>query len=86
MCKKVIKISEENESIFELATNSLKEITVLLKIDHPCICKGIGINIQEKIDDELTTIAIFTEFLQYDFKKLLEICILKKFIESKNCA
>ena len=48
VCKKVIKEVSE-ESAFKTLQNSIKEIEVLLGIDHPCICAALGYNMQEKL-------------------------------------
>lgn len=41
------EVSEE--SAFKTLQNSIKEIEVLLGIDHPCICAALGYNMQEKL-------------------------------------
>ena len=56
----------------------MKEFEILHLLNHPCICKAIGINIQESVEDEMTTIAIYIEFI--DFK--LRDCLKSGFINN----
>ena len=44
LCKKVIK-HRHDQNAFNDARNAISEFENLSKIDHPCICKAIGINI-----------------------------------------
>ena len=78
MCKKIIKANHEEE-MFNVMKNALKEIEVLLSINHPCICKAIGYNMQEEIpgqteeeEDNKTTIALFFELLPYKIKDVID--------------
>lgn len=49
MCKKVLK-TDENTTTFKDFKNIYKEFEVLYRISHPCICKCIGMNPQEKVE------------------------------------
>ena len=55
----------------------MKEFELFLTINHPCICKIYGIDTSELItnedNDEITTIALFLGYLDFDLKD----CILK---------
>ena len=48
MCMKVIIECKDDEK-FKMLPNSVKEIEVFLKVNHPCICKAIGYNMEEEI-------------------------------------
>ena len=50
MCKKVLKTDDKQVS-FDKFRNSLKEFEALISLDHPCICKAVGVNIQEKVEN-----------------------------------
>ena len=78
MCKKIIKVLSKAESSFKVMQNSIKEFEVLWMLDHPCICRAIGINTSETVNDpnikqEMTTIAIFLEFEEYSITDILNI-------------
>ena len=49
LCKKVLKAEEE--TTFNDVRNIYKEYEVLASMNHPSICKCIGINLQEKLID-----------------------------------
>lgn len=78
MCKKVLKYNKGQTTIKD-AQNALKEFEVLYSITHPCICKAIGINIQEEMEitnddgeqEEIETIALFLEYLDYNLNDIL---------------
>ena len=80
MCKKIFKFDPSSPPDFKNAKNAMKEFEILYKINHPCICKSLFINMQEVIKDanvdeenqEVTTVAIFLEFLEFDLKKLIK--------------
>ena len=56
MCKKIIK--KDKDTTFKSLQNAYKEFEILQFINHPCICKSIGINTQEQYGDEnITTIS-----------------------------
>ena len=78
MCKKILLPEEE---AFEHVQNSLKEFELLLSIDHPCICKTYGLNTAEEIKDEsendITTIALFLEYLDFDLNEFLKKIFMK---------
>lgn len=78
LCKKVLKISDES-SQFTNAKNAMKEFETLYTIKHPCICRAIGINTSEPIneDDQTnTTIALYLEFLSRNLKECIDKNIL----------
>lgn len=78
LCKKVLKIVDETSS-FNNAKNALKEFEVLHAIRHPCICKAIGINTSEPIQneaEELTTISLYLEFLNRSLKDSIDKNVL----------
>lgn len=72
MCKKIL-IPEDQ--LFEHMKNAIKEFDVLKQINHPCICKIFGINTAETVvnneDNEITTIALFLEYLEYYLNSLI---------------
>ena len=86
MCKKILK--DAGDQNFQNMRNSMKEIEVLLRIRHPCVCEAIGCNMQEEVetatmndddddDDDneskaRTTIALFFEFLPYNLRRLID--------------
>lgn len=71
MCKKIIKI--DKDTTFKSLQNAYKEFEILQFINHPCICKSIGINTQEQYGDEnVTTISIFLEYLDFSLKECFE--------------
>lgn len=79
MCKKVLKGSPNDQTNFKNVQNSIKEFEVLYRLNHPCICKVIGINISETIKDsnlkeenEMTTIALFLEFLDFKLDEIIK--------------
>lgn len=81
ICKKVIKYKKGQSSIKD-AQNVLKEFEVLNNLSHPCICKVYGINTQEKLEvfdkgkkKEMTTIALFLEYLEYNLDEVLKMKI-----------
>ena len=77
ICKKVLKYKKDTSNI-EDAKRAMKEFETMHSISHPCICKAIGINIAESIEgekDDLTTIAIFLEFLDYSLDDVLKMKI-----------
>ena len=81
LCKKVIKYKKEQSSIKD-AQNVLKEFQILYNLSHPCICKAYGINMQEKLEvfdkgrkTEMTTIALYLEYLEYSLKEVLNMKI-----------
>ena len=78
MCKKVLKVDPKNPPTMKDVKNIMKEFEILVRINHPCICKALFINTQEVVkdanikDSNNTTIAIFLEFLEIDLKKELK--------------
>lgn len=64
ICKKVIKIKDGKE--FKTARNAVKEFEVMHSLDHPCICKAIGYNTSEKVEEGVTAVAIFMEYLEHN--------------------
>lgn len=76
MCKKILK---ESSSSFNDLKNAIKEFEVLYSLNHPCICRAIGMNTSEKLrdsnideDQDITTVAIFLEYLTYSLKDQLK--------------
>lgn len=74
MCKKIL-IPEDY--IFEHLQNIMKEFEVLVSINHPCICRIFGLNTSEELkkdenNDVCTTVALFLEYLEYNFKDAIE--------------
>lgn len=51
MCKKALK-AEEGKTAFKNVQNIYKEFEVLQRMSHPSICKCIGMNTQEKINNK----------------------------------
>ena len=51
LCKKVLK-AEEGRTTFNDVRNIYKEFEVLAGMNHPSICKCIGLNPQEKLNDD----------------------------------
>ena len=83
MCKKILKIIANNESKFKTLQNAIKEFVILYNLDHECICKAIGINTaglvagsninsNEENEEEVTTVAIFLEFIKYCLSECLK--------------
>ena len=75
MCKKVIYL-DKNEFSFKEMQNAMKEFEILHVMNHPCICQAIGINTSEVIkneesEEEITTIALFLEFIDYKLRDLM---------------
>ncbi|KAK8836584.1 hypothetical protein M9Y10_037518 [Tritrichomonas musculus] len=76
MCKKVIKV-EEGKTTFKDLQNAMKEFEVLFNINHPCICHAIGVNTCEVLErdeetgNEITTIALFLEFIENSLTECL---------------
>ena len=63
ICRKELKLNEQIQ--FRDRKNFLKEIDILCGINHPCICKYIGANLEEKVDDSgITTHSLFYEYLE----------------------
>lgn len=63
ICRKELKLNEQIQ--FRDRKNLLKEIDILCGINHPCICKYIGANLEEKVDDSgITTHSLFYEYLE----------------------
>ena len=102
LCKKVLKV--ENAS-FKDMQNAVKEFEILHNLRHPCLCYAIAINTSEvycdenETDDEITTVAIFLEFIDFTFKDCLsnnmlnntlktrivvEICHAMRYLHSKG--
>ena len=50
MCKKVVK-NVEDEEAFSKLRNSLREFGALTSISHPSICRAIGMNTSEKVEE-----------------------------------
>ena len=74
LCKKVIKY-KNGEATFKDAQRALSEFEVMHHMTHPCICKAFFINPSEPVDEsneEITTISIFLEYLDYSLGELLK--------------
>lgn len=79
MCKKILKYKGDQSEIKD-AQNALKEFQILHEIDHPNICKAIGMNMSDMIEiikngkkEKVTTIALFLEYNQYRLDEILKI-------------
>ena len=79
MCKKVLKYKSDQSEI-KNTQNALKEFQILHEIDHPNICKAIGLNTSEMIEifkngkkEKVPTIALFFEYNQYRLDEILKI-------------
>ena len=89
MCKKVVKEVESGQA-FKKLQDSMKEFTALASIDHPSICKAVGMNLQEKItdlngdeDNDKTTIALFLEYLPFKLKDIIKSDIMNNTLKVK---
>lgn len=84
MCKKIVSQVNDEEK-FRKLQNAMKEFETLVRMNHPCICRVIGYNLQEKLfqdindSDEKTTVAIFIEYLPF---KLQEYVTNKKIMNN----
>ena len=79
MCKVVIKLNSDS-SKYKLFTYAMNEFQIMQILSHPCICKTINFNCHEETkesikDDEMTTVAIFFEYLQYNLNDVLSMNI-----------
>lgn len=78
MCKKILKV--DMKKTFKDLQNAIKEFEFLYNVHHPCICTAYGINTSETIKNELnqevTTVALFLEYLEYS----LSDCLNKKIL------
>ena len=86
LCKKIIKNNEFDG--FNELKKKIKELEILQKNSHPCICEMICANLQEKCnekdgDDEYTTAAFFFEYLPYSLKELIENNSLNNTLKTK---
>ncbi|KAK8860564.1 hypothetical protein M9Y10_012229 [Tritrichomonas musculus] len=79
MCKKVLKYKEGQTTIKD-AKRAIQEFEILYKISHPCICEALRINTSETLEvvnkkgekQNITTIAIFLEYLEYGLNEVLK--------------
>lgn len=86
ICKKILKETNDDHNAFKNVQNIIKEFEILHLLEHPSICKAIGINISEiikdgnikksKKDNEKTTIAIFLEFIENKLSDILKSDII----------
>ncbi|KAK8884757.1 hypothetical protein M9Y10_043877 [Tritrichomonas musculus] len=85
MCKKILKITKT--TTYKDLINGVKEFEVLYSINHPCICQAFGYNptepVQDSTEENMTTIAIFLEYLEYSLKECLEKKILNDTFKAK---
>ena len=85
MCKKILKITKT--TTYKDLINGVKEFEVLYSINHPCICQAFGYNptepVQDSTEENMTTIAIFLEYLEYSLKECLEKKILNDTLKAK---
>ena len=85
MCKKILKYDPEQISFKDLQ-NSMKEFDILHLISHPSICNAIGINTAEPIsntEEDLTTIALFLEYLEHKLTDLITEKALNNTLKTK---
>ena len=72
MCKKVLKV---NNADFECFQKAFKECEILCSINHPSVCRALAADPSEPVKNEsgenVTTLALYTEFLRYELKKCL---------------
>lgn len=88
MCKKVLKNEEEEGKFnFKDVQNAMKEFEVLYNLDHPCICRAIGINTSEPVDSnadkDMTTVALFLEYFEIKLKDCLDKNVLSNTMKVK---
>ena len=58
MCKKVLKVDPTNPPSIQDVKNIIKEIEVLVRINHPCICNSLFINTYEVVKDSNVLVRI----------------------------
>ena len=84
MCKKIFKIIDDPSP--KERQRALNEFKVLCSIQHPCICRGIGLNPCETppgYSDDVTTFALFLEYLEYGLDKCLKNNILNDTLKAR---
>ena len=83
---KVLKI--EGATI-EDVKNAQKEFQVLHSLHHPCICRSIAINPTKVLSkktqtkDEVTTVALFIEFIDFTLKDCLAKDIVRNTLKAR---
>ena len=82
LCKKVLKV--EGASFKDLQ-NAMKEFEVLHRLHHPCICSAIAINTSEVLseEEEVTTVALFIEFIDFTLKDCLSKNMLNSTLKTR---
>ncbi|KAK8841461.1 hypothetical protein M9Y10_027079 [Tritrichomonas musculus] len=86
VCMKVLKI--EGATI-EDVKNAQKEFQVLHSLHHPCICRSIAINPTKVLSkktqtkDEVTTVALFIEFIDFTLKDCLAKDIVRNTLKAR---
>lgn len=50
LCKKMLKTEDNGDNKFYELKNNFKEFEVLHSINHPCICKAVGVDLQAKVE------------------------------------
>lgn len=82
ICKKIFKFVDNASLSFKILQDSIKGFEILVRLNHPCICRAIGINTSEVITDpnitaknrsnsEITTVALFLEYEDYSIQECL---------------
>ena len=82
LCKKVLKVESAS---FKDLQNAMKEFEVLHRLHHPCICSAIAINTSEVLseEEEVTTVALFIEFIDFTLKDCLSKNMLNSTLKTR---
>ncbi|KAK8836501.1 hypothetical protein M9Y10_037761 [Tritrichomonas musculus] len=86
LCKKVLKVEG---ATFKDLQNAVKEFHLLHCLRHPCICYAIAINTSEiyteetETSDEVTTVALLLEFVDFNLKECLANNILNNTLKTR---
>lgn len=85
-CKKVLNVEDVT---FDDVQNAVKEFQVLHSLHHPSICHAVGINPAEvlpgqtKDGNEVTTVALFLEYIDYTLKDCLSKNLLNSTLKAQ---
>lgn len=82
MCKKVLKY-QHCESTVQIIQHTMNKFKVMNSLIHPCICHASYINFLEPMEiinkqgkkEEMTTMALFLEFVDYNLSEILKMNI-----------
>lgn len=67
----------------------MKEFDVLVRMNHPCICRVIGYNLQDKViqsisdSDDQTTVALYIEYLPFKLIEYISNKIMSNTLKTK---